>query len=159
MWIAPVIALGMGAILVLTASPALLVAAPVLALWFPSRPSIACVDQPARRRGAMPNSRPRRRRSCAGFARKTWAFLETYVGEEDHWLPPDNYWEHPAPRIAHRTSPTNMGLSLLANLAAYDFGYIPAGQLLERTQNSINTMLTLGALRGTLLQLVRHARR
>ena len=32
--------------------------------------------------------------------------------------------------IAHRTSPTNMGLALLANLSAYDFGYIPAGQLL-----------------------------
>ena len=25
--------------------------------------------------------------------------------------------------IAHRTSPTNIGLALLANLAAYDFGY------------------------------------
>ena len=38
--------------------------------------------------------------------------------------------------VAHRTSPTNMGLSLLANLTAYDFGYIPAGQLLLRTANA-----------------------
>jgi cyclic beta-1,2-glucan synthetase len=67
-------------------------------------------------------------------ARKTWAFFETYVGPEDHWLPPDNYQEHPVPAVAHRTSPTNMGLSLLANLAAYDFGYLqPDGSSTERT--------------------------
>jgi hypothetical protein len=48
------------------------------------------------------------------------------VGPEDHWLPPDNYQEHPVAMLAHRTSPTNMGLALLANLTAYDFGYIPA---------------------------------
>ncbi len=45
--------------------------------------------------------------------------------------------------VAHRTSPTNMGLSLLANLTAYDFGYIPAGQLIERTANALDTMATL----------------
>jgi len=55
---------------------------------------------------------------------------------EDNWLPPDNYQEQPVPVIAHRTSPTNIGLSLLANLSAYDFGYISAGQLIERTQNT-----------------------
>ena len=58
------------------------------------------------------------------LARKTWDFFETFVGPEDNWLPPDNYQEHPVARIAHRTSPTNIGLSLLANLSAYDFGYI-----------------------------------
>ena len=29
--------------------------------------------------------------------------------------------------VAHRTSPTNMGLALLANLAAHDFGYLSTG--------------------------------
>ncbi len=59
--------------------------------------------------------------------RKTWAFFETFVGPDDHWLPPDNYQEHPVATVAHRTSPTNMGLALLANLSAYDFGYIVGG--------------------------------
>ncbi len=27
--------------------------------------------------------------------------------------------------VARRTSPTNIGLSLLANLTAHDFGYLP----------------------------------
>ena len=32
----------------------------------------------------------------------------------DHWLPPDNFQEHPLRVLAHRTSPTNIGLALLA---------------------------------------------
>ena len=51
-------------------------------------------------------------------------------------------------RVAHRTSPTNMGLALLANLAAYDFGYISAGQLIERTANALQTMAALERHRG-----------
>ena len=82
------------------------------------------------------------------LARKTWAFFETFVGPEDHWLPPDNYQEHSAPVVAHRTSPTNMGLALLANLSAYDFGYITAGQLIERTAKAFHTMEALERHQG-----------
>ncbi len=74
------------------------------------------------------------------LARKTWAFFETFVTAGDNWLPPDNYQESPVDRIAHRTSPTNIGLSLLANLTAWDFGYIPAEVLLERTSSTLHTM-------------------
>ncbi|MGO9599698.1 MAG: glucoamylase family protein, partial [Isosphaeraceae bacterium] len=81
-------------------------------------------------------------------SRKTWAFFETFVGPEDHWLPPDYYQEHPVAGVAHRTSPTNMGLSLLANLAAYDFGYISAGRLVERTANALQTMAALERHQG-----------
>ena len=52
------------------------------------------------------------------------------------------------PMVAHRTSPTNMGLALLANLSAYDFGYISAGQLIERTTNALHTMEALERHRG-----------
>ena len=75
-------------------------------------------------------------------------FFETFVGPEDHWLPPDNYQEHPVAVVAHRTSPTNMGLALLANLAAYDFGYIAAGELVERTRNTLRTMEGLDRYQG-----------
>src|SRR6185503_2585527 len=74
------------------------------------------------------------------LARRTWAFFESFVGAEDHGLPPDNFQEHPAAVVAHRTSPTNMGLALLANLSAYDFGYIPAGRLIARTADALATM-------------------
>ena len=82
------------------------------------------------------------------IARKTWHFFEVFVGPEDHWLPPDNFQEYPRSVIAHRTSPTNMGLSLLANLAAYDFGYIPAFSLLDRCAHSFKTMMGMERFRG-----------
>ena len=121
-------------------------AAPILVLWLVS-PAIAWwISRPLTRREA---------RLTAGqtfflrkLSRKTWAFFETFVGPEDHWLPPDNYQEYPVAAVAHRTSPTNMGLSLLANLSAYDFGYIPAGQLIERTANAFRTMEALERHRG-----------
>ena len=62
-------------------------------------------------------------------------FFESFTTEADHWLPPDNVQEHPALMVAHRTSPTNIGLALLADLAAYDFGYISSGALGVRTAN------------------------
>ncbi len=74
------------------------------------------------------------------LARKTWSFFETFIIIGDNWLPPDNYQESPVERIAHRTSPTNIGLSLLANLTAFDFGYIPMQGLLIRTSNTMQTL-------------------
>ena len=82
------------------------------------------------------------------IARKTWHFFETFVTAEENWLPPDNFQEEPAPAVAARTSPTNIGLSLLANLAARDFGYLSLGRLLERTQATIDTLHRLERHRG-----------
>jgi cyclic beta-1,2-glucan synthetase len=74
------------------------------------------------------------------LARKTWAFFETFVVAGDNWLPPDNYQESPVERIAHRTSPTNIGLALLANLTAFDFGFIPMQVMLARVSNTLQSM-------------------
>jgi cyclic beta-1,2-glucan synthetase len=74
------------------------------------------------------------------LARRTWAFFENFVVASENWLPPDNYQEIPVDRIAHRTSPTNIGLALLANLTAYDFGYIPMQVLLIRVSNTMQTL-------------------
>jgi hypothetical protein len=84
------------------------------------------------------------------LARKIWGFFEKFVTDEDNWLPPDNYQENPIERIAHRTSPTNIGLTLLSNLTAYDFGYITTLQFVERTSNTINTMQRMERYRGHL---------
>ncbi len=81
-------------------------------------------------------------------ARKTWHFFETFVTAEENWMPPDNYQEQPVVRIATRTSPTNMGLALLSNLAARDFGYVTVGELLQRTADALATMERLERHRG-----------
>jgi cellobiose phosphorylase len=146
MWIAPLIATA--AVIYLTRSKpaALAVAGPILGLWVAS-PAVAWwISRPlARRRATLTADQNIFLRKTA---RKTWAFFETFVGPEDHWLPPDNYQEQPAAVVGHRTSPTNMGLALLANLSAYDFGYISAGQLVERTADALRTMEALERHRG-----------
>ena len=146
MWIAPVIAVGAGAALALAAPFALAQGAPILLAWLVSPAIAGWISRPLVAREARLT--PTQVLFLRTLARKTWAFFETYVCEEDHWLPPDNYQEHPAPSVAHRTSPTNMGLALLANLAAYDFGYVPAGQLLERTANTMGAMGALERYEG-----------
>jgi cyclic beta-1,2-glucan synthetase len=82
------------------------------------------------------------------IARRTWRFFETFVGAEDNWLPPDNFQEDPAPVVAHRTSPTNIGLLLLANCSARDLGYVGALELVERQELTFSTMAQLNRLHG-----------
>ncbi len=146
MWIAPVLAGAAVIDLTLSRPVALAVAGPILGLWFVS-PFVAWwISRPLARREAKLTAD--QTTFLRKLSRKTWAFFETFVGPEDHWLPPDNFQEHPVAVIAHRTSPTNMGMALLANLSAYDFGYIPAGQLIERTANALHTMEALERHRG-----------
>ena len=82
------------------------------------------------------------------LGRKIWSFFETFVNEKDNWLPPDNYQEEPVERIAHRTSPTNIGLSLLAILTAHDFGYIVTEEVIMRTTNTLDTLQQMEKYRG-----------
>ncbi|HRC72703.1 MAG TPA: glucoamylase family protein [Candidatus Competibacter sp.] len=124
---------------------ALAVAGPILLLWLLA-PGIAWwLSRPSARREARLSDE--QQRFLRANARKIWRFFETFVGPQDYWLPPDNYQERP-PVVAHRTSPTNIGLSLLANLSAYDFGYLSAGQLIERTACTLRTMARLERYRG-----------
>ncbi|MFH2011203.1 MAG: glucoamylase family protein [Pseudomonadota bacterium] len=146
MWFAPVLAGAAVIDLTLSRPSSLAVAGPILGLWFFSPVIAWWISRPLVSREARLTVD--QTIFLRKLARKTWAFFETFVGPEDHWLPPDNFQEHPATVIAHRTSPTNMGLSLLANLSAYDFGYISAGQLIERTANALHTMEALERYRG-----------
>lgn len=146
MWIAPMIAMSAGGYLALNSPDILILAAPLLVLWWVS-PAIAWwISQPLTRREAKLAAD--QVFFLRKITRKTWGYFETFVGPEDHWLPPDNYQEYRSVGLAHRTSPTNMGLALLANLSAYDFGYIPIGALIERTKNTLSTMVGLEKYHG-----------
>jgi cellobiose phosphorylase len=146
MWFAPCIALVAIIQLALSRPLSLIYAWPILGLWFAS-PAVAWwISRPF----ALPEAQlsPDQTIFLRKLSRKTWAFFETFLGPDDNWLPPDSYQENRPDPVAHRTSPTNMGLSLLANLSAYDFGYIPAGQVLELTANALQTMETLERYQG-----------
>ncbi|MFO7570349.1 MAG: glucoamylase family protein, partial [Smithellaceae bacterium] len=146
MWMAPLVSVSVTAYLSLFRPEALWVALPVLILWFASPAITWWTGRPLLKMGIslMDEQISFLRKS----ARRTWSFFETFVGSGDHWLPPDNFQEHPGGVIAHRTSPTNMGLALLANLSAYDFGFILQGEFIRRTANTLGTMDKLDRYRG-----------
>jgi cyclic beta-1,2-glucan synthetase len=81
-------------------------------------------------------------------ARRTWRFFEKFVTAEDNILPPDNFQEDPEPVVAHRTSPTNLGLYLLSIIAARDFGWLGTLGALERLEATFATMAKLQRFRG-----------
>ncbi len=141
----PLLALGVMALMT-RFRPEVDVSAPFLALWTLSPAAAWLISQPLTRKAAHLNEE--QRQLLRVVARRTWSFFDTFIGAEDHHLPPDNYQEHPLAVTAHRTSPTNIGLGILSTLAAYDFGYIPAGELIDRTGNTLRTMESMTRHRG-----------
>lgn len=119
---------------------------PLITLWFFSPIIARWISSPIKIK--EPKLKEEQKRFLHKMARKTWAFFDHFVTVEDHWLPPDNFQEIPVEKLARRTSPTNIGLYLLANLTAYDFGYITMSQLLERTSNTLKTLNKMERYRG-----------
>lgn len=86
-----------------------------------------------------------------GVARDTWRFFERCVVSEDNYLPPDNLQTTPHDIVAHRTSPTNIGLYLLSAVCARQFGWIGTQELVQRLQLTLGTMTKLERHRGHFL--------
>ncbi|WP_231701848.1 GH36-type glycosyl hydrolase domain-containing protein [Crassaminicella thermophila] len=84
------------------------------------------------------------------LARKTWSYYEDFAGEEENYLPADNFQEDPPNGIAHRTSPTNIGFLLLAILSARDFGYISTGKMIDKVDKTLSTIEKLETWKGHL---------
>lgn len=113
-------------------------AAPALALW-------ASRTQTVLRRSEISET------DASGLrltARRTWRFFETFVTSADNMLPPDNFQEDPKPILAHRTSPTNIGLYLLSAVAARDFGWAGTMQTVERLEATMATLHKLARFNG-----------
>ena len=115
-------------------------AAPQIAYWI-SRPIIFQPDSIS----------PDQQQQLRCLARRTWLFFEHFVGPDDHWLPPDHFQEDPRGVIAHRTSPTNIGLLLLSTLAAYDLGYVGMMDVIMRLRNTLGEMEKLQRFQGHFL--------
>ena len=121
-------------------------AVPLLGLWF-AAPLVARYLSKT-----LPQTdgelRPAQMAYLRRLSRRTWRFFEEFVNAEGNWLPPDNFQEYPQPVTAFRTSPTNIGLALLANLTAYDFGYLSLRNLRKRTENTFSTLDKMDRFRG-----------
>ena len=137
-------------------SPGIWFALPFIVLWWLS-PLVARVIS-----HAAPDARNERRwqrptrPACACIARRTWRFFTTFVTAPADLLPPDNFQEDPRPVLAQRTSPTNIGLSLLASVTARDLRLDRTAGHGERLAGALDSISALPRYRGHLLQLVRH---
>jgi cyclic beta-1,2-glucan synthetase len=123
------------------------VAAPVAALWMFSPVVALLASAPPASAGHLSTS-PADRKALRLIGRRTWRFFETFVTAADNMLPPDNYQEDPEPAIAHRTSPTNIGLYLLSVVAARDFGWQGTLDAAARLEATLATMRKLKRFRG-----------
>ncbi len=146
MWAAPMLAIGTFVFLIGARPAALIYAVPLLALWIIAPAVESWLSRPVS--GVDVQLDADETAYLRGVARRTWTFFENLVVADENWLPPDNFQESPLAVVAHRTSPTNIGLSLLANITANDFGYITTGTLLERCASTLETMGKLERERG-----------
>jgi cyclic beta-1,2-glucan synthetase len=140
---------GTGVLVGLVNPSGFLTGLPVLLTWLVSpvianRISRPLIDQ------VQPLSESQTRR-LQSLARRTWLFFEQFIGPEDNWLPPDHFQESPLGQIAHRTSPTNIGLMLTSTLAAYDLGYIDLLNFSARFDATLDSLNKLEKYRGHFL--------
>jgi cellobiose phosphorylase len=138
MWVLPTLAIAAAVGVFYVHLQALHVAAPIMALWLISPLAAWWISHPVRT--PRPRISEQDRQFLGVVARRTWRYFETFVVAADNFLPPDNFQEDPPVGAAHRTSPTNIGIAMLSNLAAFDFGYIPVGDLMQRTANTLATL-------------------
>jgi cyclic beta-1,2-glucan synthetase len=119
---------------------------PLLLLWAVS-PAIAhALGAPAVERTRRLSQQARE--TALRYARLHWRFYEKFVTEATQWLAPDNFQEEPAPAVAMRTSPTNIGLQLLATVSAHDLGFITAGEMVQRLERAMRSLERMKRFRG-----------
>ncbi|MFN2316441.1 MAG: GH36-type glycosyl hydrolase domain-containing protein [Gemmatimonadales bacterium] len=119
---------------------------PLALCWIASPPLAHRLSAPP----AEPDQRlsPAERGQALRYARLHWAFFERFVTADTHWLAPDNVQEDPAHVVAMRTSPTNIGLQLLATVSAQDLGFITVADMTERLERTFATLARLRRYRG-----------
>ncbi|WP_439154203.1 GH36-type glycosyl hydrolase domain-containing protein [Yoonia sp.] len=149
MWPSTALALALGFYLLARDPQDFWAAAPVLLLWLVA-PEIS-VWSAGRRRFRSQSLTDAQRRFLVLVARRTWHFFETFVGPNDNWLPPDNYQHRDEDAIAHRTSPTNIGMFLVSALGARDMGFISTSDFLIRVRNTVETLGRVRTFRGHIL--------
>ncbi|MBI3544550.1 MAG: DUF3131 domain-containing protein, partial [Deltaproteobacteria bacterium] len=143
---APVISITLTALVVVARPDALVIAAPFLLLWALNplierylAGEVQATEVPLGEAETLDFRR---------YARRTWNYFETFVGPEGNWLAPDNFQQHPNPVVAFRTSPTNIGLQLLATGAALDFGYVGRCEFADRVEKTLDTLMRLERFHG-----------
>ena len=126
-----------------------IIVAPFAMAWFLAPFAAAWMSRAEMLENAVALS-PEDSRSLRLVARRTWRYFEDFVTAQHNMLPPDNFQETPKPIIAHRTSPTNIGLYLLSVVSAQQFGWIGLGDAITRIETTLATVKRLEKYKGHL---------
>ena len=118
---------------------------PLTLLWMLSPVVATQLASPATEDGGIPVSS---RDLAQRYAERHWRFFDRFVGEATHWLAPDNVQCDPVEQVAMRTSPTNIGLQLLATVSAHDLGLLSLEEMVRRLERAFDTLGTLPRFRG-----------
>ncbi len=119
---------------------------PLIGLWLAS-PAIAhALSSPAIRHA--PRLGAESREDAVRLARLHWEYFDHFATEATNWLAPDNFQDDPAPVVAMRTSPTNIGLQLLAIVSARDLGFITAEEMTRRIELVFQSLGRMNRLNG-----------
>jgi cyclic beta-1,2-glucan synthetase len=128
------------------ALPLLLAALPLAGLWALSPVIAQALGQPPRAKGRLMTAEDRN--EAIRYARAHWRYFTDHVTADTHWLVPDNFQEDPTPVVAMRTSPTNLGLQLLAIASARDLGFIDTEDMTDRLERAFQSLEGMRRYRG-----------
>ena len=120
--------------------------APLALLWSVAPALAYALSVPARpRQRALGKDE---RALALRYARLHWQYFDHFVSAESGWLAPDNFQDDPGPLLALRTSPTNIGLQLLATVSAHDLHFISLEEMTERLERAFGALARLARFRG-----------
>ena len=139
MW--PCVLLGL---LLLIFSPAIIGRSAGL-LWLLSPLTAAALALPAHKETPLSAADRAYLRAAAA---KSLSYYQTFCAPEDNYLPPDNFQEQPPVGLAHRTSPTNIGLALCSFIAAADLELLPVRDALAAITRMLETLERMPRHRG-----------
>lgn len=108
----------------------------------------ARIPESGNRSGAPPSGEERER--ILDWCARMLGYYERYADKKNHWLPPDNMQLSPVEALARRTSPTNIGMMLLAYLAARDLKLLDSAALSVRVTRTLDTLEKLETYQGNL---------
>jgi len=123
------------------------IAMPFVILWATSAWIGEWLNQP--QRPLSSRIKDKDRGVVRNAALRTWQFFHEFSTHEENWLIPDIVQEAP-PLVAHRISPTNLGLLLNSRLAAHDLGYLTTQEFIRDTERTLETVSRMPKCKGHL---------
>lgn len=114
-------------------------------LWLLSPAAACALGLPARKEPSLSSAD---REELLRLTEQSFRYYRDFCREEDHFLPPDNFQEQPPVGLAHRSSPTNIGMAMVAAVSAEALGFCPRAEALALLSRITDTLERMPRFRG-----------